>query len=249
MSDHSSPVSEASTSDSNRLDTTSSGRSRSTQPAAPSSTLAFSSKDSGADAGSLAPTLRSMNYRDSHLNGGGQAAVLQSTPMSEPLDETPSAPLTLFAADSPAKTSRWLESVRDWLASGPVYGTSSIVSLLSSLPAGFSSRTSLGCFPPMAGETLPSSFPGWSNSGMAWPGGCLTLSTSEFPSDAVACSLSDVLETGPHLAKYSLSPRACQGILRRAEKRGKLLPAPLEAALRVSAGGATTSTATVPTSQ
>jgi hypothetical protein len=35
--------------------------------------------------------------------------------------------------------------------------------------------------------------------------------------------------------KYFLSPRACAGILRRAEKRGKKLPEHLEAALRAAA--------------
>lgn len=39
-------------------------------------TVAFSSKDHGADAQSeLCPTLRSMNFDKSHLNGGGQVAV------------------------------------------------------------------------------------------------------------------------------------------------------------------------------
>jgi DNA (cytosine-5)-methyltransferase 1 len=37
--------------------------------------IAFSSKDSGNDAGDLAPTLRSMNNDKSHINGGGQVAV------------------------------------------------------------------------------------------------------------------------------------------------------------------------------
>lgn len=37
--------------------------------------IAFSSKDHGADAGELSPTLRSMNFRASHPNGGGQVAV------------------------------------------------------------------------------------------------------------------------------------------------------------------------------
>ena len=92
-----------------------------------------------------------------------------------------------------------------------------------------------------AARTSPSSSRAWSNSGMAWPGGCLTLSTSEFPSAAVVCSLSDVLETGPHLRRYSLSQRACQGILRRAEKRGNALPLALSAALRQVADGASES--------
>ena len=37
--------------------------------------IAFSSKDHGADAGEIAPTLRSQNFKDSHMNGGGQVAV------------------------------------------------------------------------------------------------------------------------------------------------------------------------------
>lgn len=38
--------------------------------------LAFSSKDSGSEAtNNLAPTLRSQNFKDSHMNGGGQVAI------------------------------------------------------------------------------------------------------------------------------------------------------------------------------
>jgi len=62
-------------------------------------------------------------------------------------------------------------------------------------------------------------------------GVCLTLNTSESPSVAVECSLSDVLETENVAAKYSLSAKACQGILRRAGKRGKSLPSQLQEAL------------------
>lgn len=63
-------------------------------------------------------------------------------------------------------------------------------------------------------------------------GPCLTRSGSEWRSGAVACSLSSTLETGPVDRRYYLSPTACAGILRRAEKRGKTLPAALETALR-----------------
>ena len=70
---------------------------------------------------------------------------------------------------------------------------------------------------------------------MASPTECWTLSTSEFPSDGGACSssLADVLEspTVPGLSKYFLSPKAAQGILRRAGRRGRSLPEPLETAL------------------
>jgi DNA (cytosine-5)-methyltransferase 1 len=37
--------------------------------------IAFSSKDHGADAGDVAPTLRSMGHASSHANGGGQVAI------------------------------------------------------------------------------------------------------------------------------------------------------------------------------
>lgn len=47
----------------------------------------------------------------------------------------------------------------------------------------------------------------------------------------VTSSLPDVLETGPHLSKYFLSPRAATGILRRAAKRGRELPPHLAEAL------------------
>ena len=48
--------------------------------------LAFSSKDSGGDAGEVSPTLRSMNNSESHANGGGQVAIATSiTLASDPI--------------------------------------------------------------------------------------------------------------------------------------------------------------------
>jgi hypothetical protein len=60
----------------------------------------------------------------------------------------------------------------------------------------------------------------------------LTLSTSEWPNAAAVCSLSDTLETGDLPQRFFLSETACAGILRRAEKRGKVLPPALEQALQ-----------------
>jgi hypothetical protein len=60
---------------------------------------------------------------------------------------------------------------------------------------------------------------------------CWTLNGSEWPSDAVVCSLSDVLETGDLPQRFYLSAKACAGIIRRAEKRGKKLPEALHQAL------------------
>lgn len=49
------------------------------------------------------------------------------------------------------------------------------------------------------------------------------LNTGAFPKDAVESTLSQILEAQAH-PKYYLSEKACLGILRRAEKRGKELP-------------------------
>lgn len=62
-------------------------------------------------------------------------------------------------------------------------------------------------------------------------GGYWTLNTSGCHS-AAAVSLSSVLEPPTSIPlKYYLSSKACQGILRRAAKRGKSLPPILEQAL------------------
>lgn len=69
-----------------------------------------------------------------------------------------------------------------------------------------------------------------------WPyggvhGECWTLSSSVWPSGASVCSLSSTLETGGVPRRYFLSARACAGIIRRAERRGKALPRELREAL------------------
>lgn len=66
---------------------------------------------------------------------------------------------------------------------------------------------------------------------MVWRGECLTLKVSDLPNDAKECLLSQVLEA--HVApKYSLSPKAANGIISRAERRGKQIPEPLLTALK-----------------
>jgi len=73
----------------------------------------------------------------------------------------------------------------------------------------------------------------WLNSGIVEDGECWTLRCSDSPSDARECSLSDVLQPPSEVrARFYLSAKACAGILRRAEKRGKALPPALEEALR-----------------
>ena len=75
---------------------------------------------------------------------------------------------------------------------------------------------------------------------MSWADGQLlgeyTMpSFGESPKEENASRLSQILEDCPH-PKYCLSAKACQGILNRAERRGKKLPEELEMALRVQVG-------------
>ncbi|WP_204340906.1 hypothetical protein, partial [Rhizobium ruizarguesonis] len=63
-------------------------------------------------------------------------------------------------------------------------------------------------------------------------------------SDGAVSSLSDILETGDVPQRFYLSPKACAGILRRAEKRGKVLPPQLAVALQAVAASGQTSTST-----
>ena len=59
---------------------------------------------------------------------------------------------------------------------------------------------------------------------------CLTVNCTESPSIPISSRLSEILQTDAD-AKYNLSARACQGILNRAERRGKELPEELKRAL------------------
>ncbi len=151
--------------------------------------------------------------------------------------------------DSPARTYPWLDAARAWLEAGaPCSGSSPESQRLFAL-AGYLSKTSQDFSALNLAETFSRSSVRWMNGGTAWGGGCLTLRTSESPSDVAACSLSDILEPHAH-PRFYLSPRACQGILRRAEKRGRALPLDLHEALATTAGlaqGETDQTTSSPT--
>ena len=64
----------------------------------------------------------------------------------------------------------------------------------------------------------------------ALPGDSTMLNIGECPSVVRESTLSQILQANVP-DKYSLSQRACAGILRRAEKRGKTLPSMLQDAL------------------
>ena len=126
-------------------------------------------------------------------------------------------------------------------ASSPVTEDETLRHFWASSPGSTSSP------PPMGGETA-----GWSQESpkpTASHGECLTLNSSEWtatlapsPSDGGVCSLSDILEaTGDVPQRFYLSAKACRGMLRRAEKRGKQLPPALESALVSVAGSGSAS--------
>lgn len=171
--------------------------------------------------------------------------------------------LSIFSSEErPASRSASQGLEPDWLTLGAT-SCSPILPLLQDIaPVGWSGRMSPASFPHGPAQKrraiyrkdksgkltkFPISAASWrdfSNSGMGSPTECLTLSSVEHlaskalsRSDGAVCSLSDILETGDVPQRYYLTARACAGILRRAEKRGKELPAVLLRALQQVAEG------------
>ena len=145
--------------------------------------------------------------------------------------------MSMFSSEEPpANLSVSQDLEKDWQTRVATSCLRILPLLQSIAPSGWFGRTCPASCPVTKDEILPASFEGWGNSGMGSPTEFLTLSISEFHSGAVACSLSDVLETGDVPQRFFLSVTACKGILRRAEMRGKTLPPALEHALQQVAG-------------
>ena len=99
-------------------------------------------------------------------------------------------------------------------------------------PDGFSGRTSPEFCRRTGGQPLVPSSGCWKTAGILSHGECWTLNSSEYPSAAAACFLSDILEpSAPQ--RFYLSPRACRGLLRRARTKERSLPPELEEAFRL----------------
>ena len=134
------------------------------------------------------------------------------------------------------------DSEKDWQTRVATSCSPSVPLLQSIGPDGWFGRTSPESCPATKEGILEPSSGCWANSGMGSPTGFLTLNMSEWTaldglslSDDGVCSLSDILETGDVPQRFYLTERACRGILRRAEKRGKSLPPSLRAALEAVA--------------
>ena len=76
----------------------------------------------------------------------------------------------------------------------------------------------------------------WGGKELSWVMGTQYLgehlmhNIGEFPSEEKESTLSQILEVAPH-PKYYLSKTACEGILKRAARKGKILPQVLKTAL------------------
>lgn len=145
----------------------------------------------------------------------------------------------LLSEEAPAKRSAWQgEDLASWTREvSSCLSSSAVLEKLS--PDGSYGKTSPAFCHRMKGEPLAPSSGSWTTAGMLYRGECWTLSSSEYPSDAGVCFLSDILcQDAPQ--EYFLSPTACEGIIRRAERRGRSLPptlkGALEAAIRSSSG-------------
>ena len=109
-------------------------------------------------------------------------------------------------------------------------------------PATCSGKTSRDAYRVTRGETSDAYSTHWKTAGISFAGerwtrnlpeyfvGKVVDSSGRYRNAAGASSLSEVLEARAPQT-YSLSARACEGIIRRAEKRGKPLPSILRSAL------------------
>ena len=138
---------------------------------------------------------------------------------------------TFLSEEHPASHSASQVCEVEWMTTVATWHSSFLGLLNEKLPSGWYGKTyPVSCHRTEDGTLAPSSGR-WLKSGMGSPTEFLTLNTSEWPKDADVCSLSDTLETGDVPQRFFLSAKACQGILRRAEKRGKKLPPLLQQAL------------------
>ena len=151
--------------------------------------------------------------------------------------------LTFLSEERPANRSQSPDSEADWLTHVATWPSDSFSLLRSCSPDGSFGKTCRASLAAIKDGILEPCSGRWQNSGMGSPTEFWTLNGLESPNDVVVSSLSATLETGDVPPRYFLSAKACSGILRRAEKRGKSLPPSLQDAL-VAAASAQISIAT-----
>ena len=141
--------------------------------------------------------------------------------------------ISMFSSPEPhAKASASPDSEVEWMTSAATSLSDFLNWLNERSPAGsFGKMSPEYCHPTEDGTLVPSSGV-WANSGMGSHGQSLMLSMPAWRNGAAVCLLSDILETGTLPQQYYLTKRACDGILRRAENRGSMLPESLYLALK-----------------
>ena len=144
-------------------------------------------------------------------------------------------PVDLVVGEAPASPSASPESEMGSKGHRGSCGSMFDAFVRSSL-VGFFGRTSRERSQARMGRISDACSKPWMRAGTVSHGGYSTRSSSAWPSDASVSSLSEALETRDVPARYFLSPTACAGILRRAERRWRSLPPELEEALRRQAG-------------
>lgn len=142
----------------------------------------------------------------------------------------------------PVSRTRLQDFAKDLTTHGATSCLRILLSHVGTDPDGWCGKMFPASCPPREDGTLLPSSGRWQNAGMGSPTEFWTLSTSEhadtgepFLSGGAVCSLSDILETGDVPRRYYLTPKACRGILRRAEKRGRVLPPSLQTAMEHAA--------------
>ena len=151
--------------------------------------------------------------------------------------------LTSSPSEAPARTSPSPASGEDSKATAPASFGKPCESPEMALfdPEPYSWRTWKGSCRATVDGTSRSSWTRWPSAGIGGASGFSTRSTSPSPSVDGEFSWSQSLTTilEPNASeRYSLSPKAAAGILRRASRRGRTLPPALEQALRAVAGEA-----------
>ena len=140
--------------------------------------------------------------------------------------------LSMFSLEElPANHSQSQVSEKEWKTLVATWPLNSVALLTRQNPSGLFGKMSPASCQVTEEKILVPSSGRWGNSGMGSLTEFLTLNTLELHKDAEESFLSDTLEIGDLPQRFYLSPKACAGILRRAEVRGKNLPERLREAL------------------
>ena len=145
--------------------------------------------------------------------------------------------LTLLSEAARARASVLPDSERDCKTIDLALHSHMCMLLRQSSQDGSSLKTSPQYCPVTTGRISSDSSPHLMTAGIVYRGQFWTHNTFPWRKGGGACSLADILEDGNVPQKYFLSPTACKGILRRADRRGKTLPATLRTALETVAYG------------